>query len=150
MNPYVIYEDGMFKMYYAAGETYEPDVIAYATSKDGIKWNKYESNPILKASDNRFALDRCKVGACEVIRTSNNNSKETSTKIPKKISPNDAVPLEIPWIVDVRDVSINNPIAKEDPNAKSIGLFCESVNSGGWSIVICSVLIGGIILGDLE
>lgn len=71
MNPYVIYEDGMFKMYYAAGETYEPDVIVYATSKDGIKWNKYESNPILKASDNRFALDRCKVGACEVIRTSN-------------------------------------------------------------------------------
>lgn len=71
MNPYVIYENDIYKMYYAAGETYEPDVIAYATSEDGINWNKYEENPILEANKDKLSLDRFKVGACEVIKNSN-------------------------------------------------------------------------------
>jgi len=42
MNPHVIYDkdEKIFKMWYEAGETYEPDVIYYAISKDGINWIK--------------------------------------------------------------------------------------------------------------
>lgn len=74
MNPYVLYDEGerIYKMWYAAGEMYEPDVIAYATSKDGINWIKYKENPIFKASDNKRALDSYKVGGCEVHKLSNN------------------------------------------------------------------------------
>ena len=68
MNPYVIYdeEEQIFKMWYATGETYEPDVISYATSNDGIHWNKYENNPIIKANKHTQAKDNFKVGACEI------------------------------------------------------------------------------------
>lgn len=75
MNPDVIYdeEENIFKMWYAAGETYEPDVIAYATSRDGVNWNKYNENPILKANENKRALDNFKVGGCDVHKISNNS-----------------------------------------------------------------------------
>lgn len=68
MNPYVIWDNqkNVYKMYYAAGENYEPDVISYAESKDGIKWEKHKNNPIYKASDNKNDFDSYKVGACEV------------------------------------------------------------------------------------
>ena len=33
-------------MWYAGGERYEPDAIGYATSPDGIKWQKHSANPI--------------------------------------------------------------------------------------------------------
>ena len=46
MNPFVMYEDGRFRMWYAAGETYEPNVICYAESEDGVHWEKYAQNPI--------------------------------------------------------------------------------------------------------
>lgn len=74
MNPHVIFdeEEKVFKMWYAAGETYEPDVIAYATSKDGITWEKYSQNPILKANEDKKAMDRYKVGGCDVHKISNN------------------------------------------------------------------------------
>lgn len=75
MNPNVIYdeEENIFKMWYAAGETNEPDVIAYATSVDGINWNKYNENPILKPNENKNTLDNFKVGACDVHKLSNNS-----------------------------------------------------------------------------
>ena len=60
-------------MQYAAGETYEPDVIGYATSKDGIKWNKYGNNPILERRKKNFYLDNYKVGACDIHKLSNNH-----------------------------------------------------------------------------
>lgn len=74
MNPYVMYDEDekMYKMWYAAGEKYEPDVLCYATSIDGIEWNKYYNNPILKASDNKNTLDNFKVGACEVKKINKN------------------------------------------------------------------------------
>jgi sucrose-6-phosphate hydrolase SacC (GH32 family) len=73
MNPYVIYDENekLFKMWYAAGETYEPDVIAYATSEDGINWNKFDENPIFKANEDKSTLDSYKVGGCEVHKFSN-------------------------------------------------------------------------------
>jgi predicted GH43/DUF377 family glycosyl hydrolase len=45
-TPSVIFEDGVYKMWYAGydGATYR---IGYATSEDGIAWTKYEDNPVL-------------------------------------------------------------------------------------------------------
>lgn len=71
MNPYVMYDEGIYKMYYASGETYEPDVIAYATSEDGIHWNKYNQNPIFAKSNNKRDLDNFKIGGCEVMKNDN-------------------------------------------------------------------------------
>lgn len=75
MNPYVMYdqEEQIYKMWYAAGETYEPDVIAYATSKDGISWQKYTENPIVEKGNDNNDLDMYKVGACEVYKINENN-----------------------------------------------------------------------------
>lgn len=71
MNPFVMYdnEEAVFKMWYAAGEQFEPDVINYATSKDGIHWEKYKDNPILKKSSDGF--DTYKVGGCCVLKENN-------------------------------------------------------------------------------
>lgn len=70
MNPCVLWDDDeqIFKMWYAAGETYEPDVICYATSKDGVDWKKNEGNPVLTASENEY--DKAKVGGCDVKKIS--------------------------------------------------------------------------------
>ena len=73
MNPHVIYdkEENLFKMWYSAGETYEPDVICYATSKDGITWKKYEKNPIFTPNQKKMSLDWFKIGGCDVHKISN-------------------------------------------------------------------------------
>lgn len=75
MNPHVIYdnEDKLFKMWYAAGETYEPDVICYASSKNGINWVKYKNNPIFTSNPNKSTLDSFKVGGCDVHKISSKN-----------------------------------------------------------------------------
>lgn len=67
MNPCVLYnrEKKVFEMWYAAGETYEPDVLCYATSEDGIHWDKYPQNPVLQKSENDYDLK--KVGGCDVL-----------------------------------------------------------------------------------
>lgn len=68
MNPCVIYEDGIYKMWYAAGETYEPNALGYAESNDGIDWTKSKINPIFTAdTENIYEQDR--VGGCQVIKT---------------------------------------------------------------------------------
>ena len=73
MNPHVLYdkEENLFKMWYAAGEIIEPDVICYATSKDGIIWIKYDKNPIFTPNQNKNYLDFYKVGGPEVHKISN-------------------------------------------------------------------------------
>ena len=73
MNPDVIYdkEENIFKMWYAARETYEPDVICYATRKDGITWIKHKKNPVFTANINKLSLDSFKVGGCDVHKISN-------------------------------------------------------------------------------
>jgi hypothetical protein len=72
MNPHVIYDkdEKFFKMWYAAGETYEPDVICYAISKDGINWIKYKKNPIFKPNLNKNSFDFFKIGGCDVHKIS--------------------------------------------------------------------------------
>lgn len=66
MNPCVIFDerDNLYKMWFAAGETYEPDVICYATSQDGIHWDRHSVNPVLQRSNNEYDLK--KVGGCDV------------------------------------------------------------------------------------
>ena len=69
MNPSVIWdqEENIFKMWYAAGDTYEPDVLCYATSTDGIEWVKYTKCPVLKPYPlNRY--EQYKVGGCCVLK----------------------------------------------------------------------------------
>lgn len=68
MNPCVLYENGLYRMWYAAGETYEPNVLAYAESTDGIHWVKSRINPIFVADkENLYEQDR--IGGCQVIPT---------------------------------------------------------------------------------
>ena len=52
-DPWVLFEDGVYKMWYTCGGlNYPPDTllrsrICYATSTDGINWEKYEDNPVM-------------------------------------------------------------------------------------------------------
>ncbi|MBP5639127.1 MAG: hypothetical protein J6X55_06595 [Victivallales bacterium] len=66
MNPYVLFDEerGVFRMWYAAGETYEPNAIGYAESTDGMAWKKSPVNPIFVKGHNFYDKDR--IGACEV------------------------------------------------------------------------------------
>ena len=65
MNPSVLFnkDRNVFQMWYSAGDQYEPDVICYAESADGISWNKNNA-AVLKKGIQRF--DRYKVGGCDV------------------------------------------------------------------------------------
>lgn len=60
-------EDRIFKMWYSAGETYEPDAIGYAVSEDGVRWRKHPANPIF-TPDNANPWERDKVTACQVVK----------------------------------------------------------------------------------
>ena len=67
MNPYVRWDAArqLWRMWYAAGETYEPNVLCYAESPDGLNWAKFAGNPIFgKGAPGEWDCDR--VGACEV------------------------------------------------------------------------------------
>ena len=66
MNPFVMYENGKFRMWYAAGETYEPNVICYAESEDGVHWNKYAGNPIFCGNPEK-EYEQARIGACHVL-----------------------------------------------------------------------------------
>ena len=65
MNPYVIRDDekGIFRMWYACGETYEPNMIAYAESVDGIHWERSPLNPIFVHG---VGWEQDRIGGCEV------------------------------------------------------------------------------------
>ena len=68
MAPCVLVDqDGTLKMWYAAGEQYEPDAIGLATSTDGINWTKHGSNPIFEPRPD-LQWERAKVTAPSVVR----------------------------------------------------------------------------------
>lgn len=71
MNPCVLWDpdERIFKMWYSAGEKFEPDVLCYATSEDGCLWTKYNSNPIFLPGNEMY--DKNKVGGCDIIRLNN-------------------------------------------------------------------------------
>ena len=52
----------------AAGENYEPNVLCYAESEDGIHWKKSRINPIFVKDKNNF-YEKDRVGGCQVIKT---------------------------------------------------------------------------------
>ena len=65
MNPYVRWDEArqVWRMWYASGETYEPNVLNYAESKDGLVWRKSPLNPIFVKGK---GWDKDRVGGCEV------------------------------------------------------------------------------------
>ena len=66
MNPCVLYENGIYRMWYSAGETFEPNVLAYAVSDDGVRWRKSPINPIfVNAPQNEYERER--IGGCQII-----------------------------------------------------------------------------------
>lgn len=67
MNPCVLIEGGVYRMWYSAGETYEPNVMCYAESADGITWKKSRINPILIHGTETFEKNR--IGGCQVVKT---------------------------------------------------------------------------------
>ncbi len=68
MCPHVRWDEKtkLYRMWYSAGEQYEPNAIGYATSSDGINWTKYKDNPIF-AADRGNPWEQHKVTACQVI-----------------------------------------------------------------------------------
>ncbi len=72
MNPYVLRDEkrDIFRMWYSAGETYEPNVLCYAESKDGIHWERYSGNPIFEHGE-PGSWDQDRIGGCEVHQLSN-------------------------------------------------------------------------------
>ncbi|MBQ6066284.1 MAG: hypothetical protein IJK89_05635 [Clostridia bacterium] len=66
MNPSVLYENGLYRMWYSAGETYEPNVLCYAESEDGRNWRKSGENPILE-KDPRNEYEQNRIGGCQII-----------------------------------------------------------------------------------
>jgi predicted GH43/DUF377 family glycosyl hydrolase len=69
MCPHVLWDGAarLFRMWYSAGESFEPDAIGYATSRDGLEWTKHESNPIF-APDSRIDWEKHRVTACQVLQ----------------------------------------------------------------------------------
>ena len=69
MCPHVLWESqaGLFRMWYSGGEQYEPDAIGYATSPDGLAWNKHPANPIFRP-DSAIPWEQHKVTAVQVIK----------------------------------------------------------------------------------
>ena len=67
MNPCVLYEDGKYRMWYSAGETYEPNVLCYAESADGINWRKSRINPIF-VCDKKNVYERERIGGCHILK----------------------------------------------------------------------------------
>jgi predicted GH43/DUF377 family glycosyl hydrolase len=49
MCPFVLHENGRFRMWYSGGEMWEPDAVGYAESDDGIVWHRHPANPVLSA-----------------------------------------------------------------------------------------------------
>ena len=66
MNPCVLRIGEVYRMWYAAGETYEPNVLCCADSPDGIFWTKKEGNPIFTC-DPRHVYEQERVGGCQVL-----------------------------------------------------------------------------------
>lgn len=66
MNPCVLFENGMYRMWYSAGETYEPNVLCYAESGDGVHWRKSPLNPILENNPAK-AYEQDRIGGCQIL-----------------------------------------------------------------------------------
>ena len=68
MCPHVLWDDdaGCFKMWYSAGDQYEPDALGYAESRDGFHWAK-RPHPVF-LPDPANAWEQHKVTGAQVIK----------------------------------------------------------------------------------
>ena len=103
MNPCVLYENGEYRMWYSAGETYEPNVLAYATSKDGIHWNKKRCNPIFVCDPNN-TYEQERVGGCQVMKVE--DEYYIFCKLLRQYAVSHSITMEdgtvLPWIDEVK------------------------------------------------
>lgn len=69
MCPHVIWdeEEEIYKMWYSGGQWFEPNAIGYATSKDGVHWDRHPDNPIFEAIYENL-WERERTTACQVIK----------------------------------------------------------------------------------
>jgi predicted GH43/DUF377 family glycosyl hydrolase len=69
MCPHVLYDEAQncYRMWYSAGEQYEPNAIGYATSQDGLRWARQAKNPVFRPEP-RNAWEKDRVTACQVVR----------------------------------------------------------------------------------
>ena len=67
-HPHVIKDGDIYKMWYGAGFDAK---IGYATSNDGVNWNKYANNPVLEGTPGSW--DESGVGGPFVIKTAPNS-----------------------------------------------------------------------------
>jgi predicted GH43/DUF377 family glycosyl hydrolase len=56
---------GQFQMWYCGGDSYEPDAVGFATSSDGITWQRHAGNPIFRPTT---GWEDYKVGSFQVHR----------------------------------------------------------------------------------
>ena len=47
-SPSVIYDGNIYHMWYSGADDFESSEIGYATSPDGINWERYHNNPVLE------------------------------------------------------------------------------------------------------
>lgn len=68
MCPDVMWDNSarLWKMWYSAGEQYEPNAIGYATSADGLHWDKLPANPVLAPNPHR-EWEQQRVAAAQII-----------------------------------------------------------------------------------
>lgn len=68
MCPCVLWDEarGVYRMWYSAGEQYEPNAIGYAESRDGLVWSKPYAQPVFQA-DPASNWECHKVTACQVF-----------------------------------------------------------------------------------
>ena len=67
MCPHVMWDpqENIYRMWYSAGDQYEPDAIGYATSNDGLTWKKLSANPVFRP-DPALPWEQHKVTAVQV------------------------------------------------------------------------------------
>lgn len=68
MNPCVLWDEetNLFKMWYAAGDNFEPDALFYAESLDGKSWKKQTEPVLTKNPCHKWEL--AKVGGCHILK----------------------------------------------------------------------------------
>ena len=79
MCPFVLYEESnrIYRMWYSAGDSYEPLAIGHATSCDGIHWNKTQTTPIF-ISDSSFHWESHRVSGPAVVYNGEKSSCTSS------------------------------------------------------------------------
>jgi hypothetical protein len=68
MCPHVLWDDPrrVFRVWYSGGKQYEPDLIGYAESSDGMNWSRRSARVFVAASEGSW--DGAKVATCQVIQ----------------------------------------------------------------------------------